>query len=93
MLTNEKALEILKQPDRVGCNLIKANDEESCKYNQESIEAFNMLGLSLEKLGKIEQIMKKYQNILNNFYEGKPRDLLESDVLRDIKRVIENEDC
>ena len=41
-LTEEEAIEILRQPDRVGCVLIKANDEESMKYNQQSIEAINM---------------------------------------------------
>ena len=45
----------------------------------------------LEKLEKIEQIIAKYQDTLDNFYGGKPRDLLESDVLRDIKEVLEKE--
>ena len=48
MLTRRKAIDILKQPDRVGCNLIKANDEESNRYNQESIEALNMAIKALE---------------------------------------------
>jgi hypothetical protein len=56
-MTNEQAIAILKQPDRIGCNLIKATDEESCKYNQESIEAFNMAVSSLDRLEKIEQII------------------------------------
>jgi len=46
---------------------------------------------SIEKLDKIEQIMEKYQYTLDNFYSGKPRDLLESDVLRDIKEVLAKE--
>lgn len=48
-MTNEQALEILKQPGRIGCNLIKANDEESCKFNQESIEALDMAIKALEQ--------------------------------------------
>lgn len=47
-MTYEQALAIVKQPDRIGCNLIKANDEESNKYNQESIEALNMVRKALE---------------------------------------------
>ena len=45
----------------------------------------------LEKLEKIEQIITKYQDTLDNFYNGKPRDLLESDVLRDIKEVLDKD--
>lgn len=45
----------------------------------------------LEKLDKIKQIITKYQDTLDNFYSGKPRDLLESDVLRDIEEVLEQE--
>lgn len=45
----------------------------------------------LQKLEKIEQIVTKYQDTLDNYYSGKPRDLLESDVLRDIKEVLERE--
>ncbi len=41
-LTEEEAIEIIRQPDRIGCVLIKGNDEESIKYNQQSIEAINM---------------------------------------------------
>ena len=48
-MTKEQALTILKQPDRIGCHLIKANDEESNKYNQESIEALNMAIKALEQ--------------------------------------------
>lgn len=42
----------------------------------------------LETLEKIEQIMAKYQDTLDRYYSGEPRDLLESDVLRDIKRAL-----
>jgi hypothetical protein len=45
----------------------------------------------LEKLDNIEQIMAKYKDTLDNYYSGKSRDLLESDVLRDIKEVLEQE--
>lgn len=45
----------------------------------------------MEKIEKIEKIITKYQDALDNFYGGKPRDLLESDVLRDIKEVLEKE--
>ncbi|WP_458457467.1 hypothetical protein [Pseudobutyrivibrio sp.] len=48
-MTKEQALEILRQPDRIGCHMIKANDEESCKYNQESIEALDMAIKALEQ--------------------------------------------
>lgn len=48
-MTKEQAIAILKQPDRIGCHLIKANDEESNKYNQESIEALNMAIKALEQ--------------------------------------------
>lgn len=48
-MTREDAITILKQPDRIGCNLIKANDEESTKYNQESIEALGMAIKALEQ--------------------------------------------
>lgn len=48
-MTKEQALAILKQPDRIGCHLIKANDEESNKYNQESIEALNMAIKAIEQ--------------------------------------------
>lgn len=44
----------------------------------------------LEKLENIEKIITKYQDTMDNFYNGKPRDLLESDVLRDIKEVLKN---
>lgn len=48
-MTKDQALAILKQPDRIGCHLIKSNDEESCKFNQESIEALNMAIKALEQ--------------------------------------------
>lgn len=62
-MNNEQALTIIKQPDRVGCHLIKANDEESCKFNQESIEALNMAVLGLEKLAQIEQIVNEWYDL------------------------------
>lgn len=61
-MTREKALSILKQPDRIGCHLIKANDEESNKFNYESLEAQNMAIESLNKLAQIEQIINEYNN-------------------------------
>ena len=54
-MTKEQALVILKQPDRIGCHLIKANDEESNKYNQESIEALNMAIKALEIVEEFER--------------------------------------
>ena len=48
-MTKDQALAILKQPDRIGCHLIKSNDEESCKFNQEGIEALNMAIKALEQ--------------------------------------------
>ena len=47
-MTREEALEILKQPDRIGVNIIKANDEEATRYNAESLEALDMAIKALE---------------------------------------------
>ena len=41
-MTREEALKILKETDRVGVNIIKANNEESCEYNAKSYEALDM---------------------------------------------------
>lgn len=48
-MTREEALEILLEPDRVGVNIINANDEETTKYNSDSIEALNMAIKALRK--------------------------------------------
>ena len=41
-MTNRRALEILVEPDRIGCHIIKANDPETCEYNADSQTALNM---------------------------------------------------
>jgi len=89
-MTKEQALAILKQPDRIGCHLIKANDEESNKYNQESIEALNIAIKSVNKLGQIEQIIANYGitlEIINHADDGDFSDF-EIDIVRE---VLENE--
>lgn len=48
-MTREEALKILKETDRVGVNIIKANDEESCEYNAKSYEALDMAIKALEQ--------------------------------------------
>ena len=48
-MTNEKALKILREPDRIGANLIQANDEKTQQYNSESIEALQIAIYALEK--------------------------------------------
>lgn len=42
----------------------------------------------MKQLTEIKQILLKYNDTLNKFYNGQPRDLLESDVLRDITKVV-----
>lgn len=63
------------------CDVIRETDKEMREYYEGEHE----------KLEKIEKIITKYQDTLDNFYGGKPRDLLESDVLRDIKGILEEE--
>lgn len=41
-MTNEEALQILSERDRIGVNIINANDAETTKYNNDSIEALSM---------------------------------------------------
>lgn len=92
-MTREEAIEILKQPDRIGCNLIKANDEESTKYNQESIEALNMAIKAL-KQEPSEDCISREQAIKATYgferYTGideAPYEYAES-ILRDLPPVI-----
>ena len=56
-MTREEALFILKDYDRVGCNLIQANDEETTKFNNDSQTALAMAIQALEerKKGKWER--------------------------------------
>ena len=48
-MTNEEALAILKEPDRIGFTVIKGNSLEDCEYNQKSQEALNMAIKALER--------------------------------------------
>lgn len=48
-MTNKEALEILTKTDRVGVNLIFGNDEETTKYNQDSLEALALAIKALEE--------------------------------------------
>lgn len=41
-MSNEEALQILSERDRIGVNIINANDAETTKYNNDSIEALSM---------------------------------------------------
>ena len=55
-MTRKRALEILtKDIDRAGVHIIAANDEETMKYNQESIEAWNLAIESLKAIDKITE--------------------------------------
>jgi len=52
----DEALDILtKYPDRCGVNIINANDEESQKFNSESIQAYNMAVNALKALKRVEE--------------------------------------
>jgi hypothetical protein len=62
MIREEDAITILKQSDRIGCNLIKANDEESTKYNQESIEALGMAIKALEIVKEVKKIIDEWND-------------------------------
>ena len=48
-MTIEQAIKILKEPDRIGCNIIKSNDIDSQKYNIDSQMALQMAIQALEK--------------------------------------------
>ena len=41
-MTRAEALQILSERDRIGANIINANDAETTKYNSDSVEALNM---------------------------------------------------
>ena len=41
-MTREEALQILSERDRIGVNIINANDAETTKYNNNSVEALSM---------------------------------------------------
>ncbi len=69
-MTRQEAIEILKQTDRVGCVLIKANDVESTKYNQESIEALNMAIKALEEQDTVSFDFELYQAGLMDMPKG-----------------------
>ena len=71
-MTSEEALGILKEPDRIGVNIIKANDEEATRYNAESLEALNMAfkALELMKTGILkdcESCREQRSSILEDF--------------------------
>lgn len=55
-ITIEKVFRILllDNTDRIGYNIIKANDEESQKYNEETKAAFNMLIVCLQAIKLIK---------------------------------------
>lgn len=48
-MSNEEALQILSERDRIGVNIINANDAETTKYNNDSVEALSMAVKALEK--------------------------------------------
>lgn len=48
-MTREEALAILKEPDRIGANIINANDEETTRYNANSLMALEMAIRALEQ--------------------------------------------
>ena len=41
-MTREEAIKILCEPGRIVCNVIKANDTDTCEYNAQSLEALQM---------------------------------------------------
>ena len=68
-MTREEALNILKEPDRIGCNFIKSNDEEANKFNADTVEAFDMAISALSAEGeyiKKEDVLKGVRNIAYN---------------------------
>lgn len=99
-MTKEQALRILKQPDRIGCHLIKANDEESNKYNQESIEALDMAIKALEQssedwydipsdemtLEQARQAVKDLRKKLTEYLEQQPSDCVSMEVYKQVIR-------
>lgn len=57
-MTREEAIKILCEPGRIVCNVIKANDADTCEYNAQSLEALQMAlqALSAEPFRDIEEI-------------------------------------
>jgi hypothetical protein len=62
-MTREEALKILKEPDRIGYNVIHANDEETIKYNTKSQMALNMAIKALEQEPVIDKIRAEIEQL------------------------------
>ena len=65
-MTEERALEILTEPDRIGCNLTKANDTEANTFNAESIEALKMAIGSLSRDIQLKKIREEIKQFAEN---------------------------
>lgn len=57
-MTIEEVLKIIKD-GRIAAIIIRGNNEDETKFNQENIEALNVIVETMRKYQKIEQIMKK----------------------------------
>ena len=67
-MTRKEALQILSNRDRVGINIINANDLETIKYNQDSVEALRKAIVALEREQKF--LEAGYKNEEVEFYIG-----------------------
>ena len=57
-MTLQEAYKIMTEPDRIGCNLIKANDKESTRYNCETETALNMARNSLKAWQEVIELIE-----------------------------------
>ena len=77
-MTKEEALQVLSDRGRVGVHIINANDEETIKYNSDSIEALKMAIKALEQQRKFEQLLELYQDALTHLCERQRNNINDS---------------
>ena len=70
-MTRKEALKILKDPDRVGYNVIHANDEETTMYNIKSRMALEMAIKALEEQNSVlDKIRAEFISLYPKNYAG-----------------------
>ena len=96
-MTREEALQILSERDRIGVNIINANDTETTKYNNDSVEALSMAIAALKAEPcdtlKLEEMLEDayehgYQQARHD-YETQPCDAVSREaVLGYVHRIL-----
>ena len=84
-MNNEEALQILSERDRIRVNIINANDAETTKYNNDSVEALSMAiaALKAEPCGDAVSLDSVIDTI--EWYRTNPQHFTEDNLIEDIK--------